>query len=302
MREITLKFTRGDDSVTVSRASVYRLLSVEGLSEIKAEIITKNYASGDGGFELSRQIKAREITIDIECSEELFFDDFRERILAFFNPNFTGTLTVARSCISPHKKEGENIEDSVRYMERTIGYAVKSCSVIQPNIFDYPHAQLVFLAYDPFFCDSRENIHAFMTKTPLLTFPLTILPEAKATFGIYSAADRITVINDGDIPVGFITCMTVTGGEIANPVIYLSNDERKFIKLIGVFKKGDKIIIDTRRGFENVTLNGENVFIYDKRSSFFSIPIGCAEISVSADSGLTNAEIKLSFARAFTGC
>jgi hypothetical protein len=61
------------------------------------------------------------------------------------------------------------------------------------------------------------------------------------------------------------------------------------------------LLIDTRERRKNIYVNGTSEFIFDRRSVFFSLPIGTNTLTISADTGVTNATTKVSYTLKYFG-
>jgi hypothetical protein len=92
-----------------------------------------------------------------------------------------------------------------------------------------------------------------------------------------------SVTNNGDAPTGFILTYTATGGTS----IITNTDTGQYIKITGL-SNGNSLMIDTREGHEQFSVNGVGAWEkLDPTSVFFKFNTGVNNFTISGVSGVT---------------
>lgn len=271
----------GEDEIIISRTSVYRLMSFDGIAAADIDVTTVNNAIMDGGYVQSVRIGMRDINIQFCIADKAQIEPLRAKLISFLNPKAQGTLYVTRSNIT-----------------RRI-----YCQLATKPEFEQPNALLsvsvVLKCPQPYFLDETDTSPQYLTFVPTLNFPITFLPSAGMTTGIQITSDIITINNTGDAEIGIICEITADKGSITNPKITIDGVE--YVRVIKALEIGDSLTINTNPGKKDIQFNGASEFIYDITSIFFSVPVGEHTIQISADAGVTNANSSFTYALKYLG-
>lgn len=271
----------GDDEITISSTSVYRLMDFDGIAASDITITTANNAVMDGGYIQSVRVGMRDINIQFCIADKPLIEPLRARLISFLKPKVCGALYVTRGEVT----------------RRIYCYLATKPDFEQPN--KLLSISIVLKCPEPYFLDEFDSNPQYLTFAPVLNFPLTFLPAAGLTTGIQITSDVITINNTGDVDVGIICDISADKGSITNPKI--SIDGGDFVRVITVLDQGDTLTINTRPGEKDIKINGESKFIYDITSIFFSVPVGEHTIQISADAGVTNANSSFTYALKYLG-
>ena len=92
--------------------------------------------------------------------------------------------------------------------------------------------------------------------------------------------------------------MIAEGGSVTNPQVICN---QKFVKVIDVMNVNDEIVIHTNQGTKTITKNGKSSFKFDRRSIFFSIPVGTSNVTIIADLNQDNMRSRLIYSLKYLG-
>lgn len=271
----------GEDEITISRTSVYRLMSFDGIAASDIDITTADNAIMDGGYVQSVRIGMRDISIQFCIADKTQIEPLRAKLISFLKPKVRSTLYVTRGEVT-----------------RRI-----YCQLATKPEFEQPNTLLsvsiVLKCPEPYFLDETDTNFRYLVFAPALNFPLTFLPAAGLTTGIQITSDVTTINNTGDVDIGIICDITADKGDVTNPRISLDGGD--FVRVITVLEQGNKLTISTRPGEKDIKINGESKLLYDITSIFFSIPPGEHTLQISADAGVTNANASYTYALKYLG-
>lgn len=281
---ITFRFVIGSEELIISKESVYRLISYDGIEAADYELNVIGNAILDGGYVQSARISTRSINVTFKIHDKKQTETLRSWLIKFLKPKTEITLYVSRGGVT----------------RRIYGYLPIKPDFSQQNIIeDRLQISVDLLCPQPYFLDETDTSPRYLTFVPTLNFPLTFLPGKGLTTGIQITSDIIGINNTGDAPIGIICEITADKGSITNPQI--SIDGAEYVKVIKVLEIGDTLTINTNPGKKDILFNGESEFIYDVTSAFFSVPVGEHEIIISADVGVTNANSSFTYALKYLG-
>lgn len=282
---ITLEITIGDETIVISKTSVYRLLQggVSGIEAAEFEAMFTDYAAMDGGYYEGIKVKPRPISIRFAVDDKNQTERLRKKLISFFSPRAPGTLVVDR---------GDR--------RRKIGFRLANTpEFVQDNIIeDRLHVTVDMLCPDPYFEDEEATTYRFRQATGLLTFPFNSVGGVGITSGALVTSDTMTLVNSGDVPVGIVCDILAAGGSVTNPRISMNGE---YVRAITVLGLNSTLKIDTNKGRKNLYVNGESRFIFDRKSIFFQLPAGESTIVVSADAGISDAEASFTYAFKYLG-
>lgn len=282
---ITLTITIGDERITIAKDSVYRLLNdgISGIESADCEAVLTEYAAMDGGYLDAVRIPPRTISVSFAIDDKRQTEELRKKLIAMFSPKKRGVLTVDRG----------NRRRKIAF------YLANRPEFSQPNIIqDRLRVTLTLICPDPYFEDVNATTVNFMKAAPLLTFPFNSLAGVGITAGVLIVTDRVTLVNDGDVPVGIVCDITANGGTVTNPKISMNG---QYVRVIKTMEIGDSLSIDTNKGNKNIYFNGESQFIFDRTSVFFELPVGENEIVISADAGVKDAKASFTYSFKYLG-
>lgn len=281
---ITFRIVIGGQELIISKTSVYRLLSYDGIEAADVILTSADNAIMDGGYVQSMRVGMRDISIKFGISDKKQTETLRPWLIKFFKPKVRGTLYVSRGGVT----------------RRIYFYLAARPEFAQANIIQERLSVSVTLKCpEPYFLDEFDSSPQYLTFAPTLNFPLTFLPGGGLTTGIQVTSDVITINNTGDADIGIICGITADKGSITNPKI--SIDGGDFVRVVTVLDQGDTLTINTRPGEKDIKINGESQFLYDITSIFFSVPVGEHTIQISADAGVTNAKSSFTYALKYLG-
>lgn len=275
--------TGGTETIEVSKKSVFRLVAWSGIESVDSVVNTLNNAHVPGAQIINKHINPRRISIEFAVDDKKQTEDIRQKIIRTLNPEKEGVLYVERN-----GKSGQIdfvIENAVTYH--------------QANIRESKLKVLInLLCPDPYFRDVEDTTVTFLKFVPMYRFPLVFPVDVGAPYGVQITTDGLSITNEGDIDIGIIINVDVYGGDIVNPAINCGDES---IRVLTTLHDGDNMIIDMRPRLKNIYINGVSTFNFDRTSKWFLLSTGQSDISVSADSGVSNAKTTITYANKWLG-
>ena len=245
------------------------------------DVALSSYASGNGGYTTKRRFTERELSLSFEIGKKLE-DTLRHTLVSMLSP--------MRDC---------EIDVTLGQIHRKITAIPCDEPVFsRPTFSDITEVTLYFIAPSVFFSDCDENVARLRESAPLLTFPMNFTSDGGLTAGIYLSNGVRKIFNPGDVECGLVINITAIGGDVVSPEISLGDD---FIRCPLTLHDGDCLTVDTRERMKNIYYNGERCFTFDRRSTFFSLPVGESVVSIDADDGANYAEAVVSFTPLYCG-
>lgn len=274
---------RGDKSLEISPESHAHLTEggLRGFDAAGFDVSVSSYASRAGGYAQKRRFAERELSLAFEA-DRAADSMLRRQITSMLDP-------------------AADIELYIELGEVSRKITVIPCDepiFSRPTFSDLTEITLYFVAPSVFFESAAASSLNLHDCAPLLTFPMNFTSEAGLTAGIHRTYGSGTVNNPGDGECGAVITISAIGGNVVHPSVSLGD---KFISCPIEVSDGSTLVIDTRTGRKNITLDGERCFVFDKQSSFFSLPIGDSTVSVTSDSGGEFMNAKLEFYPIFFG-
>ena len=252
------------NSIKLSEASSYRILSYKGITSGSYVINSPEYSILDGSSVQGRRIASREIVLSFEVVDYGNTDAHRASLMTFFNPKESGTLKVTRGNRS-----------------RKTDYEVMKVEFEQKTIFSPLTVTVSLFCPLPYFADPSKSVVSGDTAIPLFTFPFNSVKDVGIMSGVIKQLNSFSVNNPGDIPVGITAYITVTGDGVVNPNVSCGDESLKILDTPSV---GDSYIVSTVAGKKKILKNQKAFFSFDRNSSFFSLKRGASQIDISADS------------------
>lgn len=215
------------------------LNNITGISP--SNIINTSSISGyDGATYISSQMPARNILITLL----LISSNAQETIYETFKLKSTGLL---------------------QYDNKKIECLVESIDIPK---FEFPKkAQISLICTNPYFTDIEPNMKLMSAVTPLFRFPFTFNGAFKFSERMASVIENF--VNDSSVEV-YPIIEFIAKTSLENPSIMNINTYEK-AKVNIAMNAGDKVVIDTRKGYKNITLtrNGVESDIFNLKADDF---------------------------------
>lgn len=113
-----------------------------------------------------------------------------------------------------------------------------------------------------------------------------------------TGTSSVQVRNRGDAECGIVAKIRASGGPVVNPKVYCGE---KFIRCPMTLGNGDELVIDTRTRQKNITKNGVRCFVFDRDSTFFSLPRGVNELGITCEGGGAYMSCEIAYVPAYYG-
>lgn len=290
----TMQFGKSDQG----EKRPFGITKIEGLEASELEISTTDNALVDGSTVDGKRIKNRPIHIEATLRDDRNNETNRQRIIQFFNPKYTGKLTVNHSGI-----------------KRNIAYELEGWNFVATNnVFEKLSIVVDLKCPDPFMknidnfgrnmADISKHI-AFpwrvLRKKVVVPDPYKGLALAGQITGYRTLTKEVHLPNDGDVPTGVQIQFIAERGSVTNPKITLIGTEQ-FVRVKVEMKKGDVLLIDTNRRHQVIEMNGVNVYQkIDRRSEPFELGVGSNYLEYDADENYTNLDVRLFYTPLYLG-
>lgn len=272
-KNVSVRIVRDDNKEFLIDGTDWNIPSggLEGFGMFENNIITADYAAGDGGFITSKRLGVKDRTITAKSRIVHLNEILRRAATSFFRP-------------------GANYKVYVTYMGETrwCEGVIHAFSLPAENIHRKMTMMVTFLSPDPYlksYDDFGKNIAEVvgMSGFPYLcsVTPGTI---QGTTAGRRFFAEKVLLENDGDVEA-YCKVVIRASGDVTNPKITV-NDH--YVKVLDVMKANDVIIMDFTQRPPRITKNGINcVGKCDRTSDFdkMSLAVGNSEVSFAADYG-----------------
>lgn len=274
--------------------SGFLIKSITGLGPAKANVNTTEVSTNDGSLFNSARLSQRNIVLDMVFINTVYgesIEDLRQKSYKYF----------------PLKKSVElTIETDNRYV-KTTGYVESN----EPNIFSSQEGtQISIICPDPYFYSAGEdwnNVTNFYSIDPMFEFPFSneSLDEPLLVLGEIQIKTEGVITYHGDSEIGVMIYIHAIG-PATNINIY--NTETREVMRINTEKissltgKGivasDDIVINTEKGEKSITLIREGVSYnilncLDKNTDWFTLAKGDNIFAFTADSGVTNLQVRV---------
>ncbi|MBP3379154.1 MAG: phage tail family protein [Clostridia bacterium] len=276
-------YSCGGKSFEISPDSPVKLLAggLSGFDSTGFEVKITPYASLFGGYASTRRLAERELSITAEI-DRLCSNGLRREIMSMLDPQKEGELDV--TLFGVHRKISVIPCGTPTFERATLG--------------DHVIMTLHFIAPAVFFSDISKKRAEYYCAMPLLTFPMNFTAEGGVTTGLYGKTDHATLDNSGDTECGIAAIIVANGGQVVSPTVSLGE---KFIRCPFILEDGDVLAIDTRPAMKNIYLNGERCFIFDRNSTFFTLPSGESVVNITAESGGEYIDARVEYAPLYFG-
>lgn len=276
----------------------FGITKIEGLESSDLEISTTDNALVDGSTVDGKRIKKRPVHIEATLRDDRNNEANRQRIIKFFNPKYSGKLTVNHSGIT-----------------RNIEYELEGWNfVAKNNVFNQLAIVVDLMCPDPFM-KNVDNFGKNMADfSPHIAFPWMVVKEKVIVpepykgltlpgqiTGYRTLTKDVYLPNDGDVPTGLQIQFIAERGPATNPKITLVGTG-EFIRVKVEMQKGDVLLIDTNKRHQVIELNGQNVYQkIDRLSSPFELAVGQNYLEYDADENYTNLDVRLYYTPLYLG-
>lgn len=276
----------------------FGITKIEGLESSELEISTTDNALVDGSTVDGKRIKKRPVHIEATLRDDRNNEANRQRIIKFFNPKYTGKMTVNHSGTT-----------------RNIEYELEGWNfVAKNNVFNKLAIVADLMCPDPFM-KNVDNFGKNMADfSPHIAFPWRVVKEKVIVpepykgltlpgqiTGYRTLTKEVYLPNDGDVPTGLQIQFIAERGPATNPKITLVGTG-EFIRVKVAMQKGDVLLIDTSKRHQVIELNGVNVYQkIDRLSSPFELAVGQNYLEYDADENYTNLDVRLYYTPLYLG-
>lgn len=275
----------------------FGITKIEGLESSELEVNTTDNALVDGSTVDGKRIKNRPIRIEATLRDDQNNETNRQRIVKFFNPKYTGKLTVNHSGT-----------------KRTIEYELEGWSFVAGNVYNRLAIVVDLMCPDPF----MKNVDNFGRNIAEISkqtaFPWRVVKQKVIVpdpykglalpgqiTGYRTLKREVSLPNDGDVPTGLQVQFIAERGPCTNPKITLVGSG-KFVRVKVEMEKGDVLLVDTKKRHQVIELNGVNVYQkIDRMSEPFELAVGDNYLEYDADENYTNLDVRLFYTPLYLG-
>lgn len=160
--------------------------------------------------------------------------------------------------------------------------------------------EVTMLCTMPFMLSEDNYAQNIALIEPKFDFPYNKELNEQWEFSSYKFANKVELINDGDVET-FCKAVITVKGNVTNPSL-IKDD--KYIRILDVLESGDVIIIDLEKQPVSITKNGENVIGKTDRTSSFNemkFNVGTNMIGYDADDGSNMLDVTIYFNKRYLG-
>lgn len=270
-----------------------------GLESSELEISDTDNALVDGSTLDGKRIGSRIVHLEATLRDGRNNEVNRQRIIKFFNPKYTGKMTVNHSGT-----------------KRNINYELEGWTFVEPeNVF----SQLAIVAdlkcLNPYMRNMDNFGKNMADVSKHIAFPWRVLKQKKPGVpaphkglalqgqitGYRTLKKEVVLPNDGDVPTGVQIQFVATRGSVINPKITLMGTGQ-FMRVVITMKQGDILLVDTDKRHQVITLNGVNVYQkIDRKSEPFELAVGDNYLEYGADENYTNLDVMLYYTPLYLG-
>ncbi len=285
MNSYRIIYTSGGERLEIAPDAACRLVEdgLHGFDCTGFDVKISSYAASHGGYARTRRFAERELSLTFEIAafgEER--EKIRRKIISMTSPEADGELDV--TLLGVHRTIEVIPADEQEF--------------VRGSFSDCIEVTLHFIAPQVFFRDHDGKILRFRDAAPVFTFPMNFMAGAGTVSGMYRTTDTAAAENPGDTACGILAKIRAAGGSVIHPGLRCGE---KFIRCPLTLSDGDELIIDTRLRRKNITLNGVRCFTFERDSSFFSLPKGVTQLSVTCDSGGEFVDCEIEYVPAYYG-
>lgn len=281
----------------------FGITKITGLEASELEISTTDNALVDGSSVDGKRIKKRPIHIEATLRDDRNNETNRQRIIKFFNPKYTGKMTI------DHSGTKRNIEYELEGWD----FVAKS------NVFNQLSIVVDLMCPDPMMKNIDNFGQNMANISKLIAFPWRCLKKKVVVpdpykglclggniTGYRTLSKEVLLPNDGHVPTGLQIQFIAERGPVTNPKITLvrtkSGENGKFMRVKVAMNQGDILLVDTNTRHQVIKLNGVNVYQkIDRLSTPFLLEVGNNYLEYDADENYTNLDVKLFYTPFYLG-
>lgn len=281
----------------------FGITKITGLESSELELSSSENALVDGSTEDGKRIKSRPIHIEATLRDAKNNATNRQRIIAFFNPKYTGKMTINHSGT-----------------KRNTEYELEGWTfVASANVYNQLAISVDLKCFDPYM-KNIDNFGKNMANiSKLFAFPWRVLAQkvvvpdpykglclkGNAT-GYRTLTKEVLLPNDGHVPTGVQIQFIAERGPVTNPKITLVRTQKgesgSYMRVKVEMKQGDVLLVDTNQRHQVIELNGVNVYQkIDRTSDPFMLQVGNNYLEYDADVNYTNLDVKLYYTPLYLG-
>lgn len=275
----------------------FGITKIEGLEGSELEINTTDNALVDGSTVDGKRIKNRPVHLEATLRDDRNNETNRQRIIKFFNPKYTGKLTVN------HGGTKRNIE-----------YELEGWSFVACNVYNQLSIVVDLVCPDPFMKNVDDFGRNIAEISKQIAFPWRVVKQKVVVPDPYKGLalpgqmtgyrllkKEVSLPNDGDVPTGLQVQFIAERGPCKNPKI-TETKTGKFVRVKVEMGQGDILLVDTKRRHQVIELNGQNVYQkIDRLSEPFELAVGDNYLEYDADENYTNLDVRLFYTPLYLG-
>lgn len=275
----------------------FGITKIEGLEASDLEVSTTDNALADGSTVDGKRIQSRSIHLEATLRDDRNNGTNRQRIIRFFNPKYTGRLTVDYSGV-----------------QRNIEYELEGWTFAAGNVFNQLSIVADLICPDPFLKNIDNFGQNMADISRHIAFPWRVVRKGTAVpkpyrglalsgqiTGYRTLKKEVHLPNDGDVPTGVQIQFLASRGSVVNPKISLLGTG-KFVRVKVAMKAGDILMVDTNRRHQVIELNSVNVYQkIDRLSEPFELAVGSNYLEYDADENYTNLDVRLFYTPLYLG-
>lgn len=280
----------------------FGITKITGLESSELELNFSDNALVDGSTMDGKRIKNRPIHIEATLRNDRNNETQRQRIIKFFNPKYSGKLTVNHSGT-----------------KRNIAYELEGWNfVVTNNVHNALAIVADLICPDPFMLNLDNFGRNMAHYTAQFHFPwhsLAVRAENKKQYpekarglllggivtGYRTLHKEVVLANDGDVPTGIQIQFVASRGTVKNP--QLTNVRTgQFMRVYCDMEPGDVLLIDTDPRHQVIELNGVNYYHHiDRKSEPFELAVGNNYLEYDAGENYTNLDVNLYYRPKYLG-
>ena len=276
----------------------FGITKIEGLESSELEVITTDNALVDGATVAGKRIRSRIIHLEAVLRNDRNNALHRQQIIKFFNPKYSGILTVEHSGVKRkivYELEGWTfITSDAVYGQLAIAVDMKCTDPFLKNLDDFGR-NMAEISKQIAFPWRVVRVKAAASEP----YGTLVLPGQIT--GYRSLTRKVYLPNDGDVPAPLRIRFTAERGPCIGPKILLDGTD-KFIRVRIEMNKGDVLTVDTDRHHQVIELNGVNVYQkIDRLSEPFELDVGDNYLMYDADENYSNLDVWLYYTPRYLG-
>lgn len=297
--QMTVTLECNGQTLFAGNGKEFGINEITGIESSELEVSTTDNALVDGATVDGKRILKRPIHIVMTLRDDRNNSANRQRIIKFFNPKYTGKLTINNMGV-----------------ERNIEYELEGWSFKKKTNLNAKLQVVVdLICPNPYFRNidnfgkNMANISAQFAfpwrvtaqKVYGVNDPYKGLALGGFTMGYRTLKQYVELANDGDVPTGLQIQFVATRGPVTNPKIALVGSD-KYIRIITEMNQGDILLVDTDERNQIIELNGVNCYQkIDRKSQNFLLQKGDNYLEYDADINYTNLDVNLFYTPMYLG-